>query len=101
VKIRFHKSLRIGPIRLNFSKSGMGASIGVKGLRTGVRANGSRYTDVSLPGTGLSTRISHPRESEGELPPRRMSRPENQASVSLLWLLLIPGAILLLIHWFG
>ena len=35
------KSFRAGPIRLNLSKSGLGASIGVKGLRIGSGPRGS------------------------------------------------------------
>ncbi len=37
------KSVKLGPIRLNFSKSGIGASVGVPGLRYGVRPNGRTY----------------------------------------------------------
>ncbi len=31
----FARSKKIGPLRLNFSKSGVGASVGVRGLRVG------------------------------------------------------------------
>jgi hypothetical protein len=37
------KSVSLGPIRLNFSKSGVGVSTGVKGARIGVNARGRRY----------------------------------------------------------
>jgi len=37
------KSLRLGPIRFNLSKSGIGTSVGVKGFRVGVRPNGKSY----------------------------------------------------------
>jgi len=37
------KSIRLGPIRLNLSKSGVGFSAGVKGLRYGVRPDGRAY----------------------------------------------------------
>lgn len=37
------KSLRIGPVRFNLSKSGIGTSVGVKGFRVGVRPNGRSY----------------------------------------------------------
>jgi hypothetical protein len=39
----FRKSVRIGPVRFNFSKSGVGASIGVKGFRYGVHPTGGTY----------------------------------------------------------
>ncbi|HEV8574982.1 MAG TPA: DUF4236 domain-containing protein [Dehalococcoidia bacterium] len=37
------KSVRLGPLRLNLSKRGIGASVGVKGLRTGIDASGKPY----------------------------------------------------------
>lgn len=37
------KSVSLGPIRLNLSKSGIGTSVGVTGFRVGVRPNGSSY----------------------------------------------------------
>lgn len=39
----FRKSFKCGPIRFNLSQSGIGASIGVKGLRYGVNAKGKEY----------------------------------------------------------
>lgn len=36
------KSIRLGPLRLNLSKRGLGGSVGVKGLRAGV-ASGKPY----------------------------------------------------------
>ena len=36
--IFFRKSASFGPLRLNFSKRGIGASIGIAGLRVGSRA---------------------------------------------------------------
>lgn len=37
------KSVKIGPVRFNLSKSGIGTSVGVKGFRVGVRPNGKSY----------------------------------------------------------
>jgi hypothetical protein len=37
------KPIRFGPIRLNLSNWGLGASVGVKGARLGVRPNGTPY----------------------------------------------------------
>ncbi len=52
--IRFRKSISLGPIRINFSKSGVGLSIGWKGLRLTKKAKGGFRATASLPGTGLS-----------------------------------------------
>jgi hypothetical protein len=50
---RFRRSLKLGPLRLNFSKSGIGYSAGVRGFRVGQDAKGRTYTAASTPGTGL------------------------------------------------
>lgn len=56
---RFKKSINLGGgTRLNISKSGIGASTGIKGARIGIGPKGVRKT-ASIPGTG----ISHVKES--------------------------------------
>ena len=52
----YRKSVRLGPFRINLSKSGVGGSVGTRGVRTTVTASGRRYTTFSVPGTGLSYR---------------------------------------------
>ena len=52
----FRRSLKLGPLKLNFSKSGMGYSVGVRGFRVGQDAKGRAYTAASIPGTGLYSR---------------------------------------------
>lgn len=52
--LRFRKSINIGPLRINLSKSGVGFSVGTKGFRVGRSAKGKTTATVSLPGTGLS-----------------------------------------------
>lgn len=46
----WRQSVRLGPVRLNFSKSGVGYSVGVKGLRYGVRADGRSYVSAGAHG---------------------------------------------------
>ena len=53
---RFRRSLKFGPLKLNFSKSGVGTSIGVRGFRVGTDAKSRSYTAASIPGTGLYSR---------------------------------------------
>lgn len=43
MSVFFRKSAKFGPIRLNFNKSGVGVSAGIKGLRVGVNAKGKSY----------------------------------------------------------
>ena len=52
--LRFRKSINIGPLRINISKSGICFSLGVKGFRVSRSAKGKNTATVSLPGTGLS-----------------------------------------------
>lgn len=46
----FRKSLGFGPLRLNFSKSGVGASVGVKGARLTASSRGPTYITVGSHG---------------------------------------------------
>lgn len=46
----FRKSLNLGGLKLNFSKSGVGVSFGIKGLRTGINAKGKKYISASSNG---------------------------------------------------
>lgn len=52
---RFNKSINLGKgARINFSKSGVGASLGTKNFRVTKKAGGGTRKTFSLPGTGLS-----------------------------------------------
>jgi hypothetical protein len=64
---RFRKSLKLGPLRFNLSKSGVGYSFGGRGFRLGKDAKGRSYTAASIPGTGIYNRTysSQGREAGG------------------------------------
>lgn len=49
---RFRKSLKLGPVRLNVGKKGVGYSVGGKGVRIGRSSRGARYVSASVRGTG-------------------------------------------------
>lgn len=51
---RFRKSIKMGPLRFTLSKSGVSASVGVKGYRVTKTANGRVRRTASIPGTGIS-----------------------------------------------
>jgi len=59
----FRRSLKLGLLRLNLSKSGVGYSVGVRGFRVGKDAKGRSYTAASIPGTGLYNRTYANRSS--------------------------------------
>jgi len=49
----FRRSKKLGPFRLNFSKKGVGVSVGVPGARVTVGADGRVTQTLGFPGTGL------------------------------------------------
>lgn len=51
--LRFRRSVKAGPFRLNFSRSGVSGSVGAGGVRVGRGRRGS-YLSLALLGTGLS-----------------------------------------------
>lgn len=51
---RFRKSVKLGPFRITFSKSGISYSAGVKGLRVTKTASGDVRTSAYIPGTNIS-----------------------------------------------
>lgn len=52
--MRYRKSINIGPLRINFSRSGIGYSVGGKCFRVAKKANGGYRATASIPGTGVS-----------------------------------------------
>ena len=52
--LRFRKSIKLGGLRINFSKSGIGYSYGVKGLRYTKTDNGKDRITASIPGSGTA-----------------------------------------------
>ncbi len=52
---RFRKSINVGGgFKVNLSKSGVGCSWGVKGIRITKTAAGKTRLSLSIPGTGIS-----------------------------------------------
>lgn len=49
----FRKRRSAGPLSFNLSKSGIGISTGIRGLRAGVTSHGKLFTSANVPGTGL------------------------------------------------
>jgi hypothetical protein len=53
ISFYFRKRVGLGPLALNFSKSGIGISAGGRGLRAGLSSHRGVYTSAGLPGSGL------------------------------------------------
>jgi hypothetical protein len=55
--LRFQRRIKVFPgVHLNLSRSGIGVSVGGRGVHVGITGRGQRYTSVGLPGTGVSWR---------------------------------------------
>jgi hypothetical protein len=54
-------------VHINLSLSGIGVSVGRRGVHAGVTARGQRYVSAGLPGTGLSVRQYSPVSSSPKL----------------------------------
>jgi hypothetical protein len=68
------KSFRAGPARLNLSKSGLGASVGVKGARLGVSSRGRAYVSGGHGGLYYRRHLTGG-TTTGSTPRRRSPRP--------------------------
>lgn len=62
------RSFTLGPLRINLSKKGVGASVGVRGFRLGQDAGGRNYSQVSIPGTGIYRRYYYRTNLLGQQP---------------------------------
>ena len=57
MSILFRRRIKIIPgVRLNISKSGLSASVGVRGASVTLGGKGGTYANLGIPGTGIYTR---------------------------------------------
>ncbi|MGA2735904.1 MAG: DUF4236 domain-containing protein [Bryobacteraceae bacterium] len=98
------RSINFGPLRVNFSKSGVGYSVGTRGLRVGRDAAGRKYSSISVPGTGIYRRDYlpnvRPQIAPAPLPPtppvlQSSPVPRRRPAASIGWVFCIGGAALL------
>lgn len=97
--IRYRKSVNLGPLRINFSKSGVGYSVGGKGYRVTKTATGQVRRTASIPGTGIShvtttsaKKVAEEKEAKRrEKEARKAARPKRR-----LWPWILAGVLLLL-----
>lgn len=71
--LRFRKSINLGGARINISKKGIGASVGVQGARITKTADGKTRKTIGVPGTG----ISYTTESRGK---KKANAPQKQST---------------------
>ena len=99
---RFRKSIKMGPLRVNLSKSGVGYSVGGKGFRATKKAGGGYRTTSSIPGTGISyvkdyggkkssshaSSQSSPSNNMGNRKNKKSKKPMNPKTKKILWTVL-------------
>ncbi len=69
---RIRRTLNLGPLRGTLSKSGIGLSFGVPGVRVGIGPDGRRQVTLGFPGLGISwtKSLGRPRGDAGSEAPR-------------------------------
>lgn len=80
--LRFRRSVRLFPgVRLNFSRSGVSTSIGLRGA-TVTLGPGGTYANVGIPGTGISyrSRLGTPTRASPVVEPSRDWQPPTHPS---------------------
>jgi hypothetical protein len=86
------KSIRLGPLRLNLSKRGLGASVGVKGLRARVDASGKPYVAGGRGGIYFRERIP-----TGDTAPAHQELPRRGGSATVAWIVAAVLAMIVLL----
>lgn len=89
--IRYRKSFKLGPLRINLSKSGVGYSVGNKFYRVTKKANGGMRTTTTLPGTGISDVKEYSKDQVEEA--AQMARTRKKKKVPAI----VSGAVALLV----
>lgn len=104
--LRYRKSVKLGPFRVNLSKSGVGWSVGNKYARYTRKANGGARVTTTLPGTGIShvEELGWPsgasRAQERPLPPKEpdyliAGQSKRRIALAAVAVALLLGALLL------
>lgn len=79
--LRYRKSINLGPLRVNLSKSGIGYSVGTKGYRVTKKATGGYRTTATIPGTG----ISHVKDyAEPKKAPKKAEKSESSGMLKVI-----------------
>ncbi|MBK6781759.1 MAG: DUF4236 domain-containing protein [Gemmatimonadetes bacterium] len=89
----FRRSIRLGPLRWNLSRAGLGTSVGFPGFRFGTNAQGQKYLWVGVPGTGVGYHHTFRSRASGITPSQAPQVPKapsttllsGQSGVSTPW----------------
>jgi len=86
------KSFRLGPLRLNLSKRGLGASVGMKGLRADVDASGKPYVAGGREGIYFRERVP-----TGDTTPTPQELPRRGGSSTVAWIVAAVLAVIVVL----
>jgi len=76
------KSKKLGSLRLNLSKSGVGASVGATGLRTGIKPNGQKYVHAGRHGIYYRKNIGNNTKANGNYSESPKSKAESKENIT-------------------
>lgn len=86
---KFRKSIKMGPVRVNLSKSGVSTSVGGKGARVSLSSKGKARATVGIPGTGISysKSLGHKKKSPSaeKTSSARKNRTKSDVSAIAAW----------------
>jgi len=100
----FRRSINLGPLRLNLSKSGVGYSVGTRGFRVGRDARGRKYRAMSIPHAGIYRRDYFPNAKTSASPPsfaanspvsQPTAKTKQNPSAGIRWTLYVMSGVLL------
>ena len=80
----FRKSFKCGPIRFNLSQSGIGTSIGIKGLRYGINAKGKSYVHAGRYGMYYRKQFSNTSSNEANYDKSQNIKPLNKSQKAVI-----------------
>jgi hypothetical protein len=92
------KAFRFGPLRINLSKSGLGASFGVRGARVGVDAKGRPYAAGGRGGLYFRKRLplAEGKSAPAPVPSLSPAPVPSSRSSALPWILLAIAVAIIL-----
>lgn len=82
------KSFKCGPLRINLSKSGLGASFGVKGLRYGINSKGKEYIHAGRYGLYYKKQFGNQKDFNQENEIKPLNRCQNEVVNAIITIII-------------
>lgn len=99
--MRFRRSKKIGPFRVNVSKSGVGWSVGSKGVRYTQKANGGTRVTVNTPVKGVyATKDFSAKQTQRQTAPQQKPTDKPGCLTWIVFLIVAAVVVYFLIDFF-